>query len=799
MLKNYFIIALRNIWKNGLYSFINIFGLMVGLASCILISIYILHEMSYDQFQVNKDRIVRVTMELNRSGTEGKVAQTGTKPGPQFKRSFPAIEEYVRTFRCSRVVSTENKMFEEPGVLYADEPFFKVFSFPLLKGKPDDVLNAPDKVVITQSAARKYFGMEDAINRRLKIGTKDYTISGISQDAPENSQIKFDFVTRFLNLGNAVNTEQWWTANWITYLLLKDPKNVVPLKRQITEYMNTPEVRAEAGLQGQDYLRYDLQPIAEVHLHSSLAGFEPNGNIRYIYMFSMIAILIILIASANYTNLATAQSARRSGEIGIRKVLGASPGQVFSQFIGESTSISFIAAILALGMSIAVLPYFNQITGVPIRWIQLLQPKSIGLLTGISLLVSLLAGSYPAMILSGGGNMSVLKKGFNFTGSNSLLRKSLIVIQFSISVFLILFTIIVLQQMNYIKSTSLGYDKSHIVVLPIDGKMKESFDHIKEAIKAVPGIVDLTAAYETPEFIEWGDGISVTDEKGKHEVSLHAAPVDLDYTKTLKMKIVAGRDFQRNDFALLDTNHNYASYQTPFIINESLAKTIGWTPEQAIGKMIQKNFTGPVVGVVKDFNFENLHEPIKPLLLFLSNDLARTFMVRVNGQDIPKVLQRLEVVWKQRVPHRPFEYHFLDEDYNKLYISETRSSKLFTGASVLAILLACLGLFGLAAYSIVQRFKEIGLRRVLGAGVGSIIILLSNGFLGLIGIALCIAIPLAVYLGDRWLSDFAFHIDIKAWMPFTVSILVLILAFATIGIQVLKATSTNPMKSLRSE
>lgn len=799
MLKNYIVIALRNILKNGMYSFINIFGLTVGLASCLLISIYIMHELSYDRFQINRDRIVRITMALNREGTDGKVAQTGTKPGPQFKRIFPAVEEYVRTFRTTKVVTTENIMFEEPGVLYADEPFFKVFSFPLIEGKPDNVLDAPDKAVITQSMAKKYFGGNEAINKNIKIGTKNYTISGICKDAPENSQIKFDFVTQFLNLGNDVKTEQWWTANWITYLLLKDEKNIPSLQQQIATYMNTPDVRAEAGLEGQDYLRYDLQPISQVHLHSSLAGFEPNGNIKYVYMFSLIALLIVLIACANYTNLAIAQSARRYGEIGIRKVMGASPGQVFSQFIGESASISIIAASLALVLCILVLPYFNQVTGVPFRWLQLLQPKSIFVLIGISILVSLLAGGYPALTFSGTQIMSVLKRGFNFTGSNGILRKSLIVFQFSISVFLIIFTIIILQQMRFIKNTSLGYDKSRLLILPIDGKMKENYENIKEAIKAVPGIESLTAAYETPEFIEWGDGISAIDEKGKHEVSLVAAPVDLDYTRTLKMQIVAGRDFQKNDFALMDTNLNYANYLMPFIINEALAKTIGWSPEQAIGKIIEKNVKGPVVGVVKDFNFESLHEPIKPLILFLSNDLARTFMVRINSHDVSNVLNRLEVVWKQRVPHRPFQYHFLDEDYNKLYISETRSSKLFTGASFLAILLACLGLFGLAAYSIVQRFKEIGIRRVLGAGAGSIIVLLSNGFLRLIGLALCIAIPLAVYLGDRWLSDFAFHIDIKAWMPFTVSILVLILAFSTIGIQVIKTINTNPMKSLRSE
>ncbi|MEO5583565.1 MAG: ABC transporter permease, partial [Saprospiraceae bacterium] len=796
---NYFKIAFRNIWKNRLYSSINIFGLMVGQAACLLISVFILHELSYDTFHVNKDRIVRATMQIGQAGTESNVVQTGTKPGPHFKRLFPAIEEYVRTYKANRVVKNDTKIFEEPRVLYADPAFFRIFTFPLVKGTLADVLDAPDKVVITESVAKKYFGTTEPFNKTLKIGTKDYLISGICKDAPQNSQIKFDFVTQFLNLGNNVKEEQWWTANWITYFLLKDEKSILPLQQQIAEYMNTAEVKTEAHLGDRDYLHYNLEPLSRVHLYSSLAGFEPNGNIRYIYMFAIIALLIILIACANYTNLATAQSASRSGEIGIRKVLGASPRQVFSQFIGESSAMAGISAILALGLCFLLLPYFNLITGTTFKIIQLLQPKSLLLLASVTLMVSLLAGGYPAMILSGTGIMSVLKMGFNFTGSNSILRKSLIVIQFSISVFLIVFTIVVLKQMKFLKDKDLGYDKAQVLILPIDGKMTENYENIKLAIAGISGVEGITAAYETPEFIEWGDGITATDEKGVHEVSLNALPVDLGFTSTMKMEIVAGRDFQKNDFALMDTNQNNANYQVPFIINESLAKKIGWEPQQSIGRKIEKGFKGPVVGVVKDFNFESLHEPIKPLVLFLSRDLVRTFMVRINGNDVKSVLNRLEVVWKERVPHRPFEYHFLDEDYNKLYIAETRNSALFTIAAVLAILLACLGLFGLAAFATVQRFKEIGLRRVLGAGLGSIMMLISRGFILLVLIALLIAIPLAWYTGHQWLRDFAFHISLTGWIPILVSCLVLLIACMTIGFQVIKATRMNPIKSLRTE
>ncbi len=801
MFRNYLKTAFRNLGKNKLYSGINIIGLTTGLAACLLIGVFINHELTYDKFNKNAERIVRVTMEYKRAETVNTTATTGTKVGPQFKRTFPAVEEYARTFISHGIIKYGEKIFDEQRILFADQPLFKIFSFKLEEGDASSALDAPDKIVLTRSMAQKYFGNDnyrDAINKTITVFGKDMKVSAICEDVPQNSQVKFDFVTQFLNL-NGVKNEKWWEANWITYLLVRDKKDIPLLQQQIAGYMKTSEIRKEARLEGNDYLTYHLEPLKTVHLRSSLAGFEPNGNMTYIYMFGIIALLILIIASANYTNLATAQSTGRGNEIGMRKVLGASKKQVFFQFIGESTVITFLSAAIALALGIFLIPYLNNITGKEFTSEILLQPVPVISLAVFAIVVSFLAGFYPAMILSGTKVLGVLKKGFRITGGSGTLRKSLIVVQFSISVFLIIYTAIILQQMNFMQRKNLGYDKEHIAVLPIGGKMLDNFQSIKEAITQVPGVEGVTSAYETPEFVEWGDGINVTDEKGKKEISLKAMPVDLDFTKTMKMQLIAGRDFQQSDFAMMDTTNDYANFRLPYIINEALANKIGWTPEQALGKIIDKGVTGPVVGVVKDFNFSSLRESIGPMLLFLGRDYSRSFMVRINGKDMRPTLGRLEMMWKQRIPDRPFTYHFLDEDYNKLYVGEQRSSTLFTVAATLAILLACLGLFGLAAFTTVQRTKEIGIRRVLGANITSITMLIARNFLIMIGIAILIAIPLAWYAGNQWLQDFAFRIPVQGWVFMAASVATILIALVTVGFHSVRSALMNPVRSLRTE
>jgi putative ABC transport system permease protein len=799
MIKNYLKTAWRNLRKNKLYSAINIFGLAVGLAACLLIGVYISHELSYDTFHAKAKNIVRVTMEYQKAGTVNSIAPTGTKVGPQFKRTFPAVEEYVRTFISHNVIKTGDKVFDEPRIMFADEPFFKLFSFHLVKGDAASALDAQDKIALSESMAKKYFGDEEPLNKTLTTAGKDYRVSAVFEDVPQNSQMKFDFVTQFLNLSSRLKEEKWWEANWITYLLLRDAKNIPQLQQQVNDYMQTTAVRAEARLEGKDYLRYHFEPLTKVHLYSSFTGFEPNGSVRYIYIFGIIALLILIIACANYTNLATAQSSGRSGEIGMRKVMGASKKQVFIQFISESFIITFIAAALALLVGVLLIPSFNNVSGKEFTSTVLLQPLPIIGLLIFSLVVSFFAGLYPALVLSGTQIMGVLKKGFAFTGGKNLLRKTLILTQFGISAFLIIYTVIIMQQMHFMQQKNLGYNKDHVVVLPIAGKMMKSFQSLKEAFMQVRGVEGVTASYETPEYVKWGDGITATDEKGKRDISLNAMPVDLDFINTMQMQLAAGRDFQEADFAMMDTSNNGKNFQQPFIINETLAKKIGWTPEEAIGKTIEKGNPGPVIGVVKDFNFSSLHEPIGPLLIFLGRDFSRDFMMRLNGNDLQGTLGRLEMAWKQRLPDRPFNYHFLDEDYNKLYQAEHRSSALFGVAAGLAIILACLGLFGLAAFTTVQRTKEIGIRRVLGANISSITFLVSKNFLQLVGIAIVIAVPVAWAVGNKWLEDFAYRVNISWWVFVACGIAALLIALLTVSFHAIRAALMNPVKSLTSE
>ena len=799
MLKNYFKVAWRNLKKSMLYSFVNIIGLTIGVTSCILISLYIESELSYDRFHKNADRIVRITMEYSNGGTIGKYAQTGTRVGPQLKRTFPTVADFVRTFKFPRVIAYRSKVFNEKKFLYADSSLFNVFSFVLTRGNPSHALNAPNQMVITESMAKKYFGNEDPIGKTLLIANSDnYIVTGIVRDAPGNSQIQFDFIASFTSL-DVSKTEEWWTANDITYLLLNRSDQIPQLKEQVTNYMKTSGVRREARVEGNDYLTYHLEPLIKVHLYSSLDGFEPNGNITYIYILAAVAALIVFIACVNYTNLATAQSTGRSGEIGLRKVLGASRRELFVQLLGESVLLTFIALLLALVASIQLLPLFNHLTDKSLPASVLFYPLPLLSLFISGLVISILAGFYPAFVLSGAKLAGILKSGFSFSVSGGKLRKSLIVMQFVISVFLIISTIIILQQLSFIQHKNLGFDKDHIVVLPVDYQMHRDYDEIKKTIRLNPHVIDVAGANQNPTFVQWGDGIHVDKGAEQKNLPIYCIPADLDFVKTLGMQIIAGTDFSPADMHLMDTVDNYKHYRYTFILNESAIKAIGWKPKEAIGRTIEKEFPGNIKAVVKDFHFSSLHQPIGPLMIFLDTQYISQLFVKISGNDLTGTLNYLQKVWKERVPYRPFEFHFLDDDYNALYKVENRTSQIFGFFSTTAILLACLGLFALSAFTTIQRTKEIGIRKVLGASVFSVASLLSIDFLKLVVIASVIAFPLAWAAMHKWLQDFAYRIDIS-WLVFiSAGLAAVLIALITVSLQAIKAANANPVKNLRSE
>jgi len=799
MLWNFLKISIRHLRQKKVFSFINIFGLTAGLASCILIGLYVADELSFDRFHPNAGRIVRVTMDFQKgsSSTPNQFASTGTKVGPQFKRLFPAIESYVRTDQFPTIVSMGTQRFSEEKFLYADPSFFSIFSFPLLQGDPASLANKSN-IVITASAAIKYFGTKDVLGKTLRVNdAKDYRISAVAQDPPGNSQLHFDFVVSFKNL-SADQTEIWWTANYITYFLLTRPDQAAPLEKQIAAYMRTPDVRKEAGLGGSDYLTYHLEPLTSVHLHSPLSGFEPNGNIIYVYVLILIALLILVIACFNYTNLAIAQSASRTGEIGIRKVLGAGKGQLFTQFTSESVLVTILALGLAIFISIALLPVFNSMTGKHLVSANILRPTVLLAIVVTGFGIGLLAGSYPALVLANTRLIQILRSGFRVTGGNAGLRKTLIVAQFVISLFLIVMTIVILQQMNYIRNKDLGLDRDHVLVVPISYTIHNRYDALKTGFRTIPGVQNISGSYNLPIAATWGDGLDAMTEHGPVNFSITAIPADLDYLTTMNMKLIAGSDFTVADLPA-NTGTDSTRPVERFILNETAIKKLGWTPEQAIGKIVSRGEKGIIKGVVRDFNFASMHDPIGPLMLFADTSFVQHMLVRVSGTNLPATLTQMEATWKQFIPGQAFDYHFLDEDYNRMYTAEQRTASVFTLFSGLAIFLALLGLFGLAAISTIQRTKEIGIRKVMGASLWDISLLVSSNFIVLVAVSILIAAPMAWLASSKWLETFAYRVAVQYWIFGAAALAVIALAFATVSFHAIRAGRMNPVKSLKTE
>ncbi len=800
MLKNYIKIAFRKLTKNKLYSFVNITGLTIGLASCILIGLYITHELGYDRFNENARRMVRVTTERNGGNKITTYAETGTKVGPQLKRVFPAVEAFTRTIKYSLIVSAGTvQQFDERNILFADADFFRIFSFQLLRGNASRVLDAPNKVVITENTARKYFGNEAAVGKTLHIGSRDCEITGVCADVPANSQLQYNMVVSFSTMPVA-KEEKWSEANYVTYLLLQPTASIPLLEQQEIAYMQSPDMKKDYAAEGNEYLIFHLEPLLNVHLHSSLSGLEPAANIMYIYVLGIVALLILIIACVNYTNLAIAQSSARSIEIGIRKVLGARRQQLFGQFIGEAGLLVFASLVLSMGVCVALLPVFNSISGKSFLPADLFQPLPLSCLLLFGVLISLVSGAYPALVLSNTRLTNILKSGLRLSTAGGGLRKTLIVFQFVVSVFLMIGTIIILQQLSFIKRKDIGYNKDQVLVLPIDARIRAQYSAIKNVMEASPLVKSVSGAYETPVFVRWGDYASAdATSTGQKKIPVNAMPVQLDFIKTMGMHIIAGTDFTQSDLALMDTSNNYTNYRRAYILNEKAARDLGWTPETAIGKTMYKGAPGTVKAVVKDFNYSSLHEPVGDMVLFPDTAQTQEIYVKLQGGNTAAGIHFLQGLWNDRIKHRPFEYRFLDDDYNALYITEQHSAQLFTAFSGIVILLACMGLFALAAYATVQRTREIGIRKVLGASLANITLLVSKEFLQLVIIAVLIASPLAWYAAQQWLQDFAYRIHIQAWVFAAAGLCALAIALCTVGFHALKAGIANPVKSLRTE
>lgn len=797
MLKNYFKIALRNLWKNKTASFINIFGLTIGLCSCLLIGLYIQHELSYDAFQKKGDRIVRVIMEYKfNGGTEMKKGNfTSARVAPVFKRTFPEIEAGIRMSAHDRVVKYQDKLIDERSFVYADPEFFDAFSFKLLQGDPHSALNAPKKVVLTESAAKRYFANDNPVGKVLKVGsdTSLYQVTGVMQDCPSNSQIKFDFLASWSSLDAADEERSYWDANYTTYLLLKNKESISALQAKITPFM-----RKEMAGEGAT-INFELEPFKNIHLHSPYDGFEPNNSITYIYILEGVALLILAIACFTYVNLNTARSMERAREVGVRKVIGADKKQLFWQFIGESVLLCTISTILSILVAIILLPVFNQLTEKQLSINAFFSVPFIGGSLLLIILVSLLAGTYPALILSNFQPVKVLKGAFKNTGSGQWVRKSLTVFQFAISVVLIVSTFIMQKQLNYIQNKRLGYNRDRVLVLPMDNKMINNIDMIKQEFKANGNVISVAGCTNLPTSIVSGYNMRSAVMPENQQIAVTANVIDEDFVNTIGLQIVAGTNLTHQDIkdvSFPDQTKNIYH----FILNESAAKQLGWTPGQAIGKKMFMDASRPgyVKAVVKDFNFESLHNPIKPLVLF-PETRVRALLLKLSGNDLHQTISFLESKWKALVPNRPFEYHFLDEDFNRLYSSELRLGKVLTIFASIAIALACLGLLGLSSYTAKQRVKEIGIRKVLGASVSNIAALLSIDFVKLVLIAIVISTPIAWWVMNKWLQSFAYKTEMNWWIFLVAGGSAVFIAIATISFQSIKTALANPVKSLRSE
>ncbi|MET0466332.1 MAG: ABC transporter permease [Chitinophagaceae bacterium] len=796
MIKTYFKIAFRNLWKNKTFTFINLAGLTVGLTCVILMVLYIQHELSYDKFQKNADRIVRVTMEYSMGGGEPrKIVVTSTKVLPAFKRVFPEIEDGVRlSGGRPGLIKYQDKVFIEPGFIHADSTFFSVFSsFKLLKGTADQVLKAPNMLVISESAAKKFFGNDDPVGKTLQIGAAqtNYLVTGVAEDCPSNSQIKFNFLASFSSLGPA-QENTYFNANYITYFLLKDKGAIASLQPKIAPFMKKDMTDAD--------MTFHLEPYTSVHLHSELDGYEPNSNINYIYITGGVALLILIIACFTYVNLSTARSMERAKEVGIRKVSGAFRSQVFWQFIGESSIITAISLILSFVLAAILLPSFNELAERSLSLNGLFRPSILVIALLILTTISLLAGSYPALILSRFQPVKVLKGAFRNSSSGTWIRKSLTVFQFTVSAFLIIATFVLQRQLNYIQTKKLGYDRDHIVVLPMDSRINEKTELFKTTIRKNPEVLAVSKSYNTPINIVGGYSMS-NSPSNENAMSVKANPIDEDYIKVNNLEIIAGTDLSRQD--LLDINTAEDTAKKPYfhyVLNESAAAALGWKPEEAIGKkmFLGNQRPGEVKAVIKDFHFASLHSAVEPLVLFPDN-WGSVMQVKMTGNNMSQTIAHLEKTWKELAPHRPFQYTFMDEDYNKMYASEMRTGDIFKVFSTIAILLACMGLFGLSAYSVQQKTKEIGIRKVLGASSARITLSLVNQFIKLVLVSFVIAVPVAWILSEKWLSSFVYRTDIPLYIFLIAGLSITFVALFTVGTQALRAALSNPVKSLRTE
>ena len=792
MIKNYFIIALRNLRKNKAFSFINILGLTIGITVCMMIFLFIINEFSFDNFHKDGDRIYRVMRGFENEGKSSRVAYLSGPYAPALMNDFKGeIENVVRINQNDDLITIGNRSFHEKKVIDADSNFFRFFSFSLLKGNRQTVLQNPHSVVLTETTARKYFGSIDNAMGKTIIMDKDLPlkVTGIAKDIPSNSHIEFDLVVPLENYKDMSTMTVWINNGLYTYVKLAPHVKEAQVEKQFPAFV-------EKYLGG-DLKKYgfhwtlSLTPLKDVYFDDAAFDGVKHGDKTVVYIFLSVAILILLIACINFMNLSTIRAAERSKEVGLRKVLGALRHNLVWQFIGESLLLTTISCILAVGLLMLAMPWYNQLLGysLMVSWNALPIWLFLG---GVIIIVGFLAGSYPAFFLSAFSPIEALKGKLRLGKGGSTFRQALVVVQFSISVFLIIGTIIITKQMNYVKNKQLGYNQEQTVVVPIDNNdIFKNMNAFKTSLQNESNVQSVSLMSGEPGGFFDGHVFDVEGHSERWNSRTEFA--DFEFVKTLGLKIIAGRDFS----SAFPTDTTDA-----VLINKTFATKLGWTPEQAIGKWIQNTVRDTakrrIIGVVADFNFQSLKSDIEPLVIAPNMD-RRVALIKLAPGNIQAGVELIQKAYKKVASAYPFEYRFLDQQFDKLYKKDLRQQTILTVFACLAIFVACLGLFGLASFTATKRYKEIGVRKVLGSSVKGIVLLLSKDLLKPVLIATCIALPAGYWAMNRWLQNFAYKTTLSWWIFALAAFITILIALITVCFKAIKAAVANPVESLRSE
>ena len=785
MIKNYLKVTLRNIVRQKGYAFLNIAGLALGLAGAILISLWVLDETSFNRFHENADSLYRVEFDQNYSGKLFHVGVTPVPLAPALKESIPEIVDASRYFRVGEfLVRAGGDAFYEDNARVVDPAFFRIFTFPALEGDPVAALSAPDSLVLTESAAKRYFPDGPAFGRTVNINNqRDAVVRAVIRDIPANSDLGFDVLVPYAYLASK-GFEEVWTNNSIsTYIQLKPGQDPMAVSSKIQQLVgrNRPV----------EDVTFSLKPLVDLHLRSHF-GFEaPGGAARYVSIFSLAATVVLLIACINFMNLATARSSRRALEVGLRKVVGARRSQVVGQFFGESVLFATMALVLASGLVAVLLPAFNRLSGKSIGFGTMLGWPVLPGLAGLTIVTGILAGIYPALILSSFRPARVLKGLVRAGNRSTAFRKVLVVAQFAASVGLMIGTMVVFRQVDFMRGKSPGFDRDHVVALQLRGDIVKSYQTLKKSLLQNPRILGVTAATAKPTGIgSNSDGVDWEGKDPNWSLSTNMIHVDADFPETIAVPVVEGRSFSEAE---------PPADKPEFVINETLARLIGTDP--VVGTRF--SYGGPqgrVGGVVKDFHFDSLESKIEPLVVLRGReDYYRYILVRLDKADLREGIAALEATWKGIIQGYPFEYSFLDEDFNDMYAAEKRMGGILRAFAAFAILIGCLGLFGLAAYAAERRTREIGIRKILGASIPEVVVLLCREFLVLIGLANIIAVPVTFLMMSNWLGRYAYRTEMGAALFAEILAFSMALGLLTVVFQALRVASANPVKNLRYE